>query len=222
VLPSIAPAKLEEVLAQLKEYEALGSEAVTSSLRSVSSLRDRLRNTQAGALLAGIRHRLELVATITADANRAEEERIRAAAAILYLDELHDAIPDTLGLIGLLDDDFALRVVLDELGEESEDNRLHWAERISGLWDDLPFLRGVQLKSARGPIATTWLDRINSYVSYTHALDGDEKPLILVQPSVECSPIHSIVSLIGLLVFDGLTSSEDLIQSLQGKHSVNP
>lgn len=215
VFPSIAQAKREEVLAQLKDYEAMGSEAVRRSLRCLPLLRDRLLNTTAGALLAGMRHRLELVATIAADANRAEEECIRAATAILYLDELHDAIPDTLGHIGLLDDDFALRTVLEELGEESEDKRLHWAERISALWDDLPFLRGVQLKSARGPVVTTWLDRINSYVSYAHALDGEGKTLVLVQPSVECSPIHAIVSLIGLLVFDGITSSKDLLQSLQ-------
>lgn len=215
VLPTIAQEKREEVLTQLDEFGTLSSEAIRRSLYLLPHIRDRLHKVTAGALLAGILHRLSLVAAIVEDVNRLEVDRIRAATAILYLDKIHDAIPDTLDHLGLLDDDFALRIVLGELGEQSDDNMLHWAERISALWDDLPFLRGVQLEDARGPLATTWLDRLNSYVSYTHALEGDDKPLILVQPSVECTPIHPIVSLIGLLVLDGLTSSEDLLNSLQ-------
>jgi uncharacterized membrane protein YkvA (DUF1232 family) len=215
VLPEITPRKREEVLARLREYEALGSEAIGRAIGVLPALRERLRLAPAGALLAGIRYRLELVATVVAQMDRSEHKRCRAAAAVLYLDELQDAIPDTLGHIGLLDDDFALRVVLEELGEHSEEDRIHWAERISALWDDLPFLRGVQLRNDQGSVATTWLDRVNSYVSYTHTLSSEEKPLILVQPSVACSPLHSIVSLIGLLVLDGLTSSRDLIRSLR-------
>lgn len=215
ILPAISPAKRDEVLARLGEYEALGKTVVQKAVEVLPALRDRLRQSPTGALLAGVRHRLELVATIAADEGRLEADRCRAAAAVLYLDEVYDAIPDSLGYIGLLDDDFALRVVLEECGGYTEEERLHWAERISALWDDLPFLRGVRLRRDKGPVATTWLDRISSYVSYTHALNGDEKPLILVQPSVACSPLHSIVSLIGLLVLDGLTSSQSLTKSLR-------
>jgi len=216
VLPSIAPAKREEILAQLRGYECLRGEAIQNALRTLPSLRDRLRQPSAGELLAGVRHRLELVAEIVADADgRSEKERCRAAAAILYLDELHDVVPDTLGPIGLLDDDFALRVVLEELSARSEGAKLHWSERISALWDDLPFLRGVQLTRYGEPAATTWLDRINSYISYSHVLGRQDKPLVLVQPSVACSPLHAILSLIGLLVLDSLTSSKDLLQSLR-------
>lgn len=215
VLPSIASAKRAEVLAQLREYERPGSEAIQRALHALPSLRDRLRRPPAGELLAGIRHRLELVAELAADASRSERERCRAASAILYLDELHDAIPDALGPIGLLDDDFALRVVLDELSARTEDMRLHWTERISALWDDLPFLQGMQLNRDGEPVATTWLDRINSYISYSHVLDRRDKLLVLVQPSVACSPLHAILSLIGLLVLDSLTSSKDTLRLLR-------
>ena len=142
-------------------------------------------------------------------------EAIQAASAILYLNEIHDAIPDTLGYIGLLDDDFALRVVLDEVGGYTEDEKSHWAERISALWEDLPFLQGVRLRHKEGPVATTWLDRINSYIAYSHVLGGVKAPLVLVQPSVACSPLHSIVSLIGLMVLEALTSSQDQIKLLR-------
>lgn len=215
VLPAIAPNVRDDVLTRLDKYGALGEAAVQRAIDLLPSLRERLRKPPGGALLSGLRYRLELVAALVADAGRSADERRRAAAAILYLNEIHDAIPDSLGHIGLLDDDFALRVVLDELGEYTEDEKLHWAERISALWDDLPFLRGVRLRHEQRPVATTWLDRINSYVSYSHALGGSETPLVLVQPSVACSPLHSIVSLIGLLVLEGLTSSQDLIKSLR-------
>lgn len=216
VLPSIAPAKREVVLAQLREYERPGRDAIQRAFSALPSLRDRLRQSPPSTLIAGVRYRLELVAELAADGSgRSERERVRAAAAILYLDELNDAIPDALGPIGLLDDDFALRVVLDELSGRTEDVRLHWAERISALWDDLPFLRGMQLNRGGEPVATTWLDRLNSYISYSHALNGQDNLLVLIQPSVACSPLHAILSLIGLLVLDGLTSSKDLIQSLR-------
>jgi len=215
VLPAVAPQLREEVLTRLKGYETLGSVAVDRALKALPSLRERLRKPPAGALLSGILHRLELVAAVVADSERADADRRQAAAAILYLDEVNDAIPDRLGLIGLLDDDFALRITLEELGNYPEDERLHWTERISALWDDLPFLQGVRLYNDKGPVAITWLDRINSYVSYSHALDGNKTPLVLIQPSVACSPVHAIVSLIGLLVLDGLTSSRNLVTSLR-------
>ena len=194
VLPKITPEKQKEVRARLEAYEAQGASTVAQAIAALPSLRDRLQRSPMSALLAGIRHRLELVASLVTDGSRSLDERQRAAAAILYLDEFNDAIPDTLVYIGLLDDDFAFRLVLSESDRYTEDERLHWAERITALWDDLPFLQGVNLGHQKGPSATTWLDRINSYVSYSHALDGTEKLLILVQPSVACSPLHSIVS----------------------------
>ena len=218
VLPKITLEKQSEVRALLEAYEAQGSSAVAQAIAALPSLRDRLQRSPMSALLAGIRHRLELVAALVTDGARSLDERRRAAAAILYLDEFNDAIPDTLVSIGLFDDDFALRLVLSESDKYTEDESLHWAERITALWDDLPFLQGVHLRHQKGPSATTWLDRINSYVSYSHALDGAEKPLILLQPSVACSPLHSIVSLIGLLVLEGLTSSRDLLDSLSIGH----
>lgn len=215
ILPAIAPAIREDVLSRLKKYRTLGSAAVQQAIDLLPVMRERLRKPPAGALQSGLRHRLELVAAVVANRGRSVEQRLSAASAILYLNEIDDAIPDTLVHIGLLDDDFALRVVLDELGEYTEDEKLHWAERISALWEDLPFLQGVRLRDEQRPVATTWLDRINSYVSYSHALAGSDTLLVLVQPSVACSPLHSIVSLIGLLVLEGLTSSRDLINSLR-------
>ena len=214
VLPSIASEIREDVLCRLQKFKTLGNAAIEQAIDILPTLRERLRKSPVGALLSGLLHRVELVATTVENDGCSDEQRINAASAILYLNEIHDVIPDTLGLIGLLDDDFALRVVLDELAEHTEDEKLHWAERICAIWEDLPFLQGVLLLKGEESIVTTWLDRINSYVSYLHALDGPGVPLVLVQPSIACSPLHTIVSLIGLLILDGLTSSQDLIRSL--------
>ena len=215
VLPKITPVKQREVRERLKTYEVLDARNVEKANAVLPSLRNRLRRSPMGALLAGMQYRFELVATLVADSGRPPDQRQRAAAALLYLYEPHDAIPDTLRHVGLLDDDFALRLVLEESDEHTDEETLHWAERITALWDDLPFLQGVRLQHEKRPVATTWLDRINSYVSYSHALNGAEKLLVLVQPSIACSPLHSIVSLIGLLVLEGLTSSRDLLKSLE-------
>ena len=215
VLPQITSPVRKDVIRQLRQYEALGDSAVERATRGLPMARQRLAQCPSGALTAGLQHRLDLVARILRDPTRPSEQRVRAAAAILYLDEIHDAIPDTLGHIGLLDDDFAFRVVLDQIGEHNAHAQLHWAEQISSLWADLPFLQGVDLRQRGVAITTTWFERLNSYVAYRHALDRSSTPLVFVQPSVACGPLHTIVTLMGLAVLDGLTSSEGYVEPLK-------
>ena len=130
VLPTITSEVRKKVLSRLQKFKTLGNTATEQAIDMLPALRERLRKSPSGALLSGLLHRVELVAAIVENHSRSDEQRIHAASAILYLNEIHDAIPDTLDYIGLLDDDFALRVVLDELSEHTEDEKLHWAERI--------------------------------------------------------------------------------------------
>ena len=216
ILPEITSSKREEVLAWLEKYEELGNEAVNRAISILPVLRRRLKEREGGVLFAGIRHRLELVASILINGSISTKQRLRAAAAILYLDEIEDTIPDTIGYIGLLDDDYALRVALENTGILSREQTLFWAEKISSaLWDDLPFLRKVQLRRNNQALATNWLDRLNSYFIYTNALNKAKLLLIYLQPTIACSPIHSIVTLVGLIVLEGITSSINLIKSLK-------
>ena len=215
VLPQVTPQKRNEVRRRLEGFEMLGEAAVEEALLRLPGLRERFRTTAAKLVVPGVPHRLELVASLLEDAGGPLAQRQRAAAAILYVDEQRDAIPDGLGAIGLMDDDYALQLTLAEVDEDRREEGTHWTERISALWDDLPFLRGVRLRRGGDPIATTWLDRISSFLCYSHALEGARHPLILVQPSVACSPVHALVSLLGLLVLDGLTSSPSPFGSLR-------
>ena len=108
----------------MKEYRKRGNAAIQHAIEVLPTLQERLRKSPAGALLSGLQYRLELVAAVAGDGDRPDDQRLQAASAILYLNEIHDAIPDTLGYIGLLDDDFALRVVLDEVGGYTEDEKI--------------------------------------------------------------------------------------------------
>jgi hypothetical protein len=56
---------------------------------------------------------------------------------------------------------------------------------------------------------------VNSYVSYAHVLGSEKATLVLLQPSIACSPLHAIVSLIGLLVLDAVTSSQSKAHALR-------
>jgi len=163
-------------------------------------------------LVGGLLYRLGVVSEAMADSERTPAHRSRAAAAVLYVEEQLDAVPDSLGLMGLLDDDFALRVVLEDLdlGDVA-----HWSEVLATVWDDLPFLRGVNLEKDGESVALSWLDRLNSYLCYEHVLGRGRHPLLLLQPSTTCSMIHSIVTLMGLLVLDGLTRADRRLESLK-------
>jgi len=215
VLPSISSAKRLAVARHLDSLAADGTAAVQRARSAIATVRTRINESLEGMSLPGIRHRFELVVRILEDAGRPEHERARAAAAVLYVEEISDVISDRLGIIGMLDDDYALRVVIDELGAAQDGAPVHWSERISSLWDDLPFLQGVNLHRDDVPMSVTWLDRVNSYVSYSHVLGVEKTPLVLLQPSIACSPVHAIVSLIGLLVLDAITAAESKAHALR-------
>ena len=149
VLPTISPEKRAAVEARLEELSS-SPDAIERAASALPRVRERVTEMAQGALLPGITHRLCLASTILEDTARPDQERTRAAAAILYVDEVNDVIPDSLGLMGMLDDDYALRIVLEDVGAGAE--HLHWSERISSLWDDVPFLQGVNLQRGETPM----------------------------------------------------------------------
>jgi hypothetical protein len=216
ILPSISKEKRLAVSTQLGLLASGGATTIERALRVLPTVRGRMSATIHLVSLPGIRHRFEQIAAVLEDTNRPEGARVRAATGVLYVDEINDVIADTFGIIGMVDDDYALRVLLEEiLGGDQGSLILHWSEKICSLWDDLPFLQGMNLQRGDRPISVTWLDRVNSYVSYTYVLGPENATLVLLQPSIACSPLHTIVSLIGLLVLDALTSAQSKAQVLR-------
>ena len=215
VLPQLAPGVRSAVLDRLRQYQAEDRSLIPRALTCLPSLRTRLRHLKRGALSAGIQHRLNLVAELATDTDRTEGERRLAASAVLYFQEIHDVLPDTLGHIGLLDDDFALRTVLEEMDAGPSTAHLHWAERVCALWSDLPFLQGLQLTRDGIPVSVTWLERVSSYVSYSSSISGCTAPIAFVHPSIACEPLHTLISLMGLTVLDRITSQTQGVDALE-------
>lgn len=206
VMPAISAGLRQQVETQLASLAGDPPQAISDASSALPSIQRRLADLQQSMPVPGLRHRVDLAARIVADAKRSEEERALVAAALIYVHNFDDVVPDEFGPIGLLDDDYALRVALEAAGVGNQELE-HWSERVAGLWNELPFLRGVNLVRGDQPIPVTWLDRLNSLVSFEHVSDGARAPLMLLQPTVAVSPLHALVSLIGYLVLDALTSS---------------
>src|SRR5690606_17394595 len=204
VLPEIPVENRVVVRNAIIRFEDRGEEILSAAIECLSRVRKRLNASHGRLLFAGIRKRFDLVREHLMNDSLSEPERMLAAAAVLYLDEVDDAIPDAYGLIGLLDDDFALQYVLHERFGLPESEIVHWAERICSLWDDLPFLQGLHLVRNGVSVAVTWLDRVIAFTAYEHVL-ASSRPLILAAPQRAFQPIETIVVLLGLLLFEHLT-----------------
>ena len=215
VLPSISTSKRRMVSEYLASIGRARTDIVDRALGVLPMARGRVVASAKQGEFPGLLHRFDLVASVLEDKSRSDRERARAAAAVLYVNDVNDVIPDALSVIGMIDDDHALRIVLEESDQYTGSSCLHWSEKICSLWDDLPFLRGVNLSRKGQPISITWLDRVNSYVCYSHVMGSDQGALILLQPSIACLPLHSVISLIGLLVLDAITSSENRALALR-------
>jgi hypothetical protein len=216
VLPFISSQKRIAVSNALKSIEALGPNVVNRALAALPRARERLAQEKAlASVLPGIKYRFELIAAIVEDPLCNESERIKAAAAVLYFQKLDDEIPDVTGFAGVLDDDYALRLTLDAVGRSKQGAQLHWSEKVCSLWYEMPFLVGQNLQRRTNALAISWLDRLNSYVSCAQAFQSKSSMLILLQPAISCSPVHSLMSLLGIIVLDAITSSQNRVQALR-------
>jgi hypothetical protein len=216
VLPPISKDKRHDFSRRLGAFAVDPRHAIETAQSTLVATRERVSLAHRAVSLPGIRHRFEQVAEALDDPHRPERDRVIAAAGILYVGEISDGASGMSLAVEMMDADFALRIVLEEvLDENHRQLLLHWSERTRLLWDDLPFLRGMNLQKGDSPVRVSWLDRLNSYVSYDHVLKPDLSTLVLLQPSTECSPLHTIVSLMGVIVLDAITSSDNRVNALR-------
>ena len=87
----------------------------------------------------------DFVHVVCDDQDLDDELREYAAAAVLYTLAPGDVIPDSMGVMGYLDDALALRIALDEVHREAPDRFESWRDRIPELvesaGDDLATFR---------------------------------------------------------------------------------
>lgn len=216
VLPLISQQKRRAVFERLHSL-AKGPAVIPTALGLLPLARQQMSlRLEALSFLPGLKHRFDQVAAVLENPAAPESHHIMAAAGVLYIHQHDDVIPDGTRLIGMMDDDYALRLVLEGFVNEGKRGaELHWSEKVCSLWYDMPFLQGMNLRRAGSAIPVSWLDRLNSYVACTHVLRPAEPLLILLQPSISSSPLHPITSLVGLIILDALTSSRNQALTLR-------
>jgi hypothetical protein len=217
LLPLVSSAKREEVNKQLNKLFERGRQSIDDALLVLPDVLKRFRRSCDGVPVPGMKYRLEIAARLVLDEAQAEEVRRKIASAILYIDRKDDVIPDSLGMLGLLDDDYALTEVLQKAQVVKPEQLVHWTERISNLWIDLPFLKGLQLMRGDMAVDVNWLDRANAYYVHSHVFGHPRTMLLLLLPSIAVRPLYSIVALIGLSVLDAITSAMDVTRLRVGQ-----
>ncbi|MFC1476740.1 hypothetical protein ACFL5S_02125, partial [Fibrobacterota bacterium] len=190
------------------------TDLIQLALMELSSLEERVHNIPKGIFAKGFIYRYHKLVGIVRNSDQNDEERQLASAALLYFKKISDVLPDNLEIMGIIDDDFAFKYVLNKF-HQNQTETIHWSENICKLWDDLPFLQGMHLCKETMPLITTWIDRVNAYVIYKHALDHPQKVLIIHQPTIACLPIYSILALAGLELLDSLTIDDDELPALR-------
>ena len=212
-LPRVPRETRPAILERIRELEPSPLE-LAGALDDVREELDRRDTGPRGALTGALDYRIEQLVLLAEGSETTAEERQRAVGALRYVRQVNDVVPDDLGIVGLLDDDFAVRVVLNELGSTTIE---HWAEKIAQLWDDLPFLQGLDLSGEDGPTTRTWLDRACSYLAYNHVLAGGDEILAFLLPSVRCEPVHLLLTLVGLTILDDLTMGTERAELVPGE-----
>jgi uncharacterized membrane protein YkvA (DUF1232 family) len=154
----------------------------------------------------GIARRAELALSVLDDPSRPPDDRRLAAAALVYLLERDDLIPDDLGALGMLDDDYVLRSVVRHLFPGDPSQGAHWAELAASVLQEVPLLENLRLTRGGANEAITWFDRANAYLAYRHVAAGGADPLVLVTPSAETSPTYALITLLAYALLDDLTT----------------
>jgi uncharacterized membrane protein YkvA (DUF1232 family) len=215
LLPSLSAQKRLQVTEHLAAIASEGGSAIQRAHERIAEARSIIRDKYGDGLLPGFAHRFEQAVAVLSNELVPENERINVAAAIIYLVEPNDVVPDVLGSIGMIDDDYAIRAALGEIKSRDHKPTQHWSERIASVWTDMPYLQGLNLERGSDRYTVSWLDRMMSFSVYQHALRSNGAVLVMLQPSVSCSPVHSIVTLIGVLVFEAATSSHRAVSALK-------
>lgn len=205
VLPKLEREQELAVSSLLSTFAAQHADPVTEAEQRLPEALERLRDAPAGIVGAGMRHRLARIADVVRDPARSRAERELAASAVLYVCERQDVIPDELGVLGLLDDDLALRTTLRKLGVAVKDGQ-HWTERAAGLVEEVPFLENLSLRRAGVPEPITWYDRATAYRAYEQVMSGVTDPLIVLSGVPGSSPLYSLLTLTAFSLLEGMTN----------------
>ena len=138
----------------------------------------------------------EFLAATLRNSNRSEEHKGYARAALSYVYFQEDAIDDSLGIIGYLDDNFIAQLAVDFI-EPAREPYLELLDATIGTW---PFLNQllIEWEGCLHPLSEYMI--INSALSCTELRDTSIKATILATPLVGPLPfLLGTVATLGLI-----------------------
>ncbi len=106
----------------------------------------QLESLSEAGLFRRLRHNIDFLLSTLEDESRTEEQRDYARAGLSYLVQEEDAIDDSLGLIGFLDDAFMVQLAVDFIEPEREP-LLEVMDAVFGSW---PFLNSLTIDDGSG------------------------------------------------------------------------
>jgi len=155
----------------------------------------KVENYGVSCLFGRLRTNVEFLLSVLIAEHRTAEHRAYARAALSYVVCSNDAIDDSLGLIGYLDDYFIVQLAVDFL----EPAREPWLDLLDGTLSFWPFLSQLLIEQNGNARPLSEFMIINAALSCSDLRGDSEKPTVLIMPSVGPTPF-----LLGTIVTLGL------------------
>lgn len=160
-----------------------------------------LANLSSCGLFQRLRRNIDFLSTILLDSGRSREQKYYARAALSYLICEDDAINDSLGIVGYLDDNFIVQLAVDFI----EPNREPWLEILDEIVGAWPFLNSLIIDDGSGGCPLSEYMLINSALT-CFDLHGKEFPqsILLIAPFTgPTSFLLGFLSVVGLIQKSG-------------------
>ena len=170
--------KAEDIFLQCLDNSKFEDVELISKAKLI--IKDFYNLTQCG-LFGRLRKNIEFLITILEDPSRNHEYKNYARAALIYFVFEEDAIDDSLGIIGYLDDNFIAQLAVDFI-EPDREPWLDFLDEIIGVW---PFLNCLVIDDGSGgrPISEYMI--INSALTCSELQEEEnEKSIVLITPTV--------------------------------------
>ena len=185
--------KAEDLLLTFMEQPPLSDHDLMRGAAHFQEVHSGLRGSGAfGRLLRNI----EILTSILGAPDATAEHQAWSRAALSYVLEKNDAIEDHLGLVGLLDDAFAVNTVVDILNPEFAP----WLELLDATVEAWPFLNALIFHDDHGGHTVSELLIVNAALACPALRgNGSAKRTALILPSVGQTPF-----MVGLLASLGV------------------
>jgi hypothetical protein len=167
----------------------------------------RLGNFVSSCLFGRLRKNIEFLSSVLVDVSRTDEHRAYARAALAYIACREDAIDDSFGLVGYLDDYFIAQMVVDFL-EPAREPWLELLDATVGVW---PFLNQLLIEWKGDVSLPSEYMIINAAVSCAELRGDNTSSIMLITPCVGPTPfLLGIAATLGLIhAFGQLEIKED-------------